>query len=590
MSGTYKKDVGAIVHKDHVSFRVWAPFAQDVAVTGAFNNWSKTPMKNEGDGYWFASITEAKVGQEYKYVITSGDKELYRNDPRALHVVIDAGNSVIVDPDFEWSDHGFTPKPFNQQVLYELHIGTFNRPDPASQGTFQTAIEKLDYLADLGITTIELMPVCSMPMDHGWGYTADYLYAVESLYGGYRGLKEFVNAAHQKGLAVMLDVVYNHLGTGAGLSDLWQFDGWSENNAGGIYFYNDWRGKTPWGDTRFDYGRPEVRQFIVDNMRLWLKDCHIDGLRVDATNFIRNAFGNNDDPEHDIPDGWQLLQELTNEARKIRPSALLVAEDMGWNQYINKPTAEGGAGFSAQWEAWLPRRFVEVLESPDDSSRHLSALADALAHTYNGDVFHRVVYSDSHDSAANGSARLNERISPGHADDLYARRRLLIAAAVNLTSPGIPMLFEGEEFMQGGCFNDWQALDWDRTEAFSGITLAHKHLIALRKNQHGNSRGLTGQSFVVLHLNDDDKVLAYHRWDQGGPGDDIVVVCNFANRRHEQYDISFPRPGTWRVRFNSDWKGYSPDFTDSPIAEVQVEKGIGTITLAPYSVLILSQD
>ncbi len=590
MGKTTKKNVGAIVHSDHVSFRVWAPFAVAVAVTGVFNNWGKSPMQNEGDGYWFVENKEAEAGQEYKYVISTSQYELYRNDPRALQVVVDAGNSLIVDRRFEWEDDGFVPVPLNQQVLYEVHVGTFNRIDAATQGTFETVADKLDYLVDLGVTTVELMPIGSMPNDRGWGYAPDYIYAIESLYGGHHGFMEFVNAAHKKGISVVLDVVYNHLGVGAGTFDMWQYDGWSQDGGGGIYFYNDWRNFTPWGLSRYDYGRPEVRQFILDNVRMWMQECHLDGLRVDATSFMRNVYGNNDDPAHDIPEAWLLLQDINTLSRKINPQALIIAEDIGWNNYITKPTSEGGAGFSAQWEVWLPNAFRAVLKGTDDAWRQLPELANALSHGYNGDVFQRVVYSDSHDSAANGGARLNEQIAPGHADSLYARRRSLLASSVILTAPGIPMLLQGEEFMQGGSFNDWQALDWERAEKLSGMVLAHKHLIALRKNQYGNTRGLTGQSFTILHLNEESKVLAYHRWDQGGAGDDVVVVFNFANRTQKDYIINFPRPGHWAIRFNSDWKGYSLDFKEVPSPEPDVESGSAAVTLAPYSVLILSQE
>ncbi len=603
MSKDYKKEVGAVLHKDHVSFRVWAPFALSVDVTGSFNDWGKTPLANEGDGYWAVDVSHAIAGQEYKFIIGTPNGELVKNDPRALHVTATTGKSVIVDPGFDWEDDSFEPQPLNRQVIYELHVGTFNRSDdPSQSGTFASAAEKLDYLADLGITTIELMPVASMSVDRSWwGYVSDYIYAVENQYGGRHALLEFVKAAHQKGMGVILDVVYNHLDPDQKCDDLWQFDGWSEDGKGGIYFYNDWRSFTPWGDTgleykhrpgnnRLDYGRPEVRQYILDNVRMWLKDCHIDGLRVDATGFIRTVYGRDNDPTNEIPDGWLLLQELTRLAHRLNPRSITIAEDFSGNEYVTKPVSDGGTGFIAQWEPNLPFALRAVLEPPDDNARTLTPLAQALARCYNGDAFQRVVYSDSHDTAANGAARLNEEISPHNPGSLFARRRSLLAMAMICTIPGIPMLFQGQEFMQGGSFSDWQALDWTHTESFAGMLLAHKHLIALRKNQHGNTRGLTGQSFAVLHLNEDCKLLAYHRWDAGGGGDDTVVICNFANKSQKDYKMQFPHDGVWRVRFNSDWKGYSADFKNTDISEVRVADGEGIVHVGPYSTLILSQD
>lgn len=590
MGKNYKKDVGAILHKDHVSFRVWAPFAKAVAVTGSFNNWSNTPLGSEGDGYWYADVEGAKAGQEYKYVISTDNGELRKNDPRALHVTTNEGNSVIVDTTFDWEDDNFVPPPLNQQVIYELHIGTFNRTDPSESGTFETAAAKLDHLAALGVNMIEIMPVATMSVDRSWwGYVSDYIYSVESRYGGRHEFLEFIKAAHKRGIGVILDVVYNHLDSDWDL-DIWQFDGWSQDGRGGIYFYNDWRGETPWGWTRFDYGRTEVRQYILDNVRMWLQDCRIDGLRADATGFVRTVYGRHDDPGNEIPEGWQLLQQINNLARKINPGVVTIAEDFAGNEYITKPIAEGGAGFSAQWEVNLPFELRCALDPTDDASRNMGSLCNALSRRYNGDAFQRVIFCDSHDSAANGAARLNEEISPGNAASLYAKRRLLLGTGLIMTVPGIPMLFQGQEFVQGGSFSDWQALDWQKAEKFSGITEAHKHLIALRKNQYANTRGLTGQSFAILHLNEESKVMAYHRWDQGGSGDDVVIVLNFANKMQKDYFINFPRQGVWRVRFNSDWKGYSPEFKGTDISEINVQGDGANVVIPPYSILVLSQD
>ncbi len=586
----FKKNVGAVVQKDGVSFRVWAPFAVEVAVTGTFNNWGETALASEDDGYWAGIVSGATAGHEYKYVIHTSNSKLLKNDPRALQLTTTAGNSVVVDTHFDWEHDDFQPLPPNQQVVYELHVGTFNRPDSATTGNFEGVGAKLDYLAELGITTIELMPIGAMSMTHEWwGYTPDFIYSVETLYGGRHQLLEFVKAAHKRGIAVVLDVVYNHLGPDNNL-DLWQFDGWSENGKGGIYFYNDWRSTTPWAETRPDYGRPEVRQFILDNATYWLHDCRLDGLRVDSTIFIRNAEGHNDEPATDIPEAWTLLQQINERARKISPEKLTIAEDIGANNYLTKSASDGGAGFAAQWGVTFPHALRAALDAIHDSDRNLGLILEELSRSFNGDAFQRVVYSDSHDSAANGAARLGEEISPGHSDDIYARQRSLLAAAIIFTAPGIPMLLMGQEFMQGGSFSDWQGLDWSKAKRHEGIVTAYQHLIALRRNSYGNSAGLQGQSVNTLHVNHQDKVLAYHRWSWGGPGDDVVTIINSSNRQFDDYQLSLPKDGIWKVRFNSTWKGYSPDFDDVTIPEVEVKNGTAQVTLPPYAALILSQD
>lgn len=589
VNSKHTKNVGAIVHRSGVSFRVWAPFADSVAVTGPFNDWSEQPLSAEHDGYWWVDVPGARAGQEYQFVIKNGETTYHRVDPRALHFITSEGNSVIVNPSFDWGDDVFMPVPVEQQIIYELHVGTFYRPDLAMCGTFRDASDKLDYLAELGINTIELMPISSMLMDRGWGYAADYIFAVESLYGGRYGFLQFVKAAHARGIGVILDVVYNHFGPDENL-DLWQFDGWHEDGMGGIYFYNDWRAETPWGNTRPDYGRPQVQQYILDNVRSWLHDCRVDGLRVDSTIFIRNAKGYNNDPATDLPEGWHILQQINNLAKKINPSALTIAEDVADNEYIVKPVREGGAGFSAQWELGFPHSLRRALASNDPANISLAEICGELGKRYNDDAFQRIIYTDSHDTAANGSARLNEVLAPGSADGLFARRQSLLAAALLLTAPGIPMLFQGQEFMEAGSFNDWQGLDWGKASRHAGIVAAYKHLIALRKNLHNVSAGLTGKDINLMHLDEDNKVIAYHRWKAGGPKDDVVVIINFGNKLHENYVVGFPRNGTWQVRFNSTWHGYGSDFTDIAVPNVAVETGGGTLVLPPGSVIILSQD
>jgi 1,4-alpha-glucan branching enzyme len=587
--GKTKKNVGALARRSGVSFRVWAPFAEQVAVTGSFNNWGEHPLESELDGYWSAFVTGAMPGQEYKFVIKNGDRTYYRNDPRALHFTISAGNSVIASTNFDWEDDAFVAVPLEKQVIYELHVGTFNRPDPALTGTFQDIGARLDHLADLGVNMIELMPINSMLMDRGWGYALDYIFAIESLYGGRYGFLQFVKAAHKRGIGVIVDVVFNHFGPDSSL-DLWQFDGWNEDGTGGIYFYNDWRAETPWGKTRPDFGRPEVRQYILDSIRMWMHDCRVNGLRLDSTIYIRNAKGYNNDPSTDLPDGWYLMQKINELARKINSAVLTIAEDVADNEYIVKPTRDGGAGFSAQWELGFPQSLREALKSSNPQEINFSQLCNQLGRRYNGDAFQRVIYTDSHDSAANGSARLAEVISPGKAGSLFAQKQMIIAAGLLMTAPGIPMLFQGQEFMQGGSFNDWQGLDWSLAKRHSGIIVAHKHLIALRKNDHGLTSGLTGKDVNLMHVDEDNKVIAYHRWKNGGPKDDVIVIVNFGDRHFGDYALNFPRSGKWRVRFNSTWKGYYPNAKEVPITEVIVETGAARLVLPPSSVLVLSQD
>jgi 1,4-alpha-glucan branching enzyme len=591
------KHLGAIAHDGGVDFSVWAPFAKavDLLQWEEFG-WNETPMQSDNEGYWFIHDVDSEPGKIYKYRITTqSDQILDRNDPYARQLTdSDDGSSVIVDYSFDWEDADtFVLTPHNQAIIYELHVGTFNKPDASTTGTFADVIEKLDYLVSLGVNYIELMPVTSMARSHGWGYAPNYIFSIENSYGGRHGLLELVKACHQKGIGVIIDVVYNHFfGSREEVAtDLWQYDGWSENDLGGIYFYNDERGMTPWGG-RPDYGRPEVRQFFLDNVAMWFSEYKVDGLRVDSTIYMRNIDGNNDNHALDIPDAWSLMAEVTDLAHKINPNALMIAEDNSTNPGIVTATDQGGMGFNAQWEVGFPHVVRDALGiTYNDSQPPLQGVEWALGHSYTGGGFDRVIFGDSHDTAANGSTRLNEAITPGNAESVSARQRVLLASAFTLTAPGIPMLLQGQEFMQEGAFNEWQMLEWEKTEQFSGIVLAHQHLINLRLNRFNNTRGLLGHYTNIIHRDDTNTVIAYHRKDQGGTGDDTIVIINFGPGEFSEYQLTFPHVGHWRVRFNSSWKGYSVDFSETTIELAQLDRHLtATVSLAPYSTLILSCD
>ncbi len=311
--------MGAIIHDAGVAFRVWAPNADAIFVTGTFNDWSEdaAAMKREDGGVWYVDVPGAKPGDEYRFLIHNGDAELSRIDPYARAVTTSVGNGIVVDPTHDWHGGGFEMSAWNEVVIYEMHIGTFNRPDEETAGTFADAIEKLGHLKRLGVNAVQIMPAMEFAGDVSWGYNPAHIFAVESTYGGPEGFKAFIKAAHKSGIAVILDVVYNHFGPGD--LDLWQFDGWSENEGGGIYFYNDWRTETPWGDP--GPTAAGVRQFIPDNALYWLDEYHLDGLRFDMTLYIRRIRGDEGDDGDALEEGWSLLQGINGEIVERFPGA-----------------------------------------------------------------------------------------------------------------------------------------------------------------------------------------------------------------------------------------------------------------------------
>ena len=310
-----------------------------------------------------------------------------------------------------------------------------------SVGTFASVAEKLPYLRDLGINCIELLPATEFPGSRSWGYNPANPFALESDYGGPVAFKELVKAAHQHGIAVVLDVVYNHFGPGD--LDLWQFDGWSENDGGGIYFYNDWRAETPWGHNRPDYGRPEVRQYIRDNALMWLNDYRCDGLRADAIAFIRNVNGE-EDPGADLPDGWSLMRWINEEIDADH--ALENHHRRGHarqRRHHRTSVDNGGQGFDSQWDSSFVYPIGRPSRPPDDADRNMHAVAEALTATYNGDAFRRVIYTESHDEVANGKSRVAEEIMPGAADSYFSKKRTVLGAAPGAHGPRHPHAVSG---------------------------------------------------------------------------------------------------------------------------------------------------
>ncbi|MES2730579.1 MAG: alpha-amylase family glycosyl hydrolase [Bacteroidota bacterium] len=588
--------MGATAHAKGVSFRVWAPNATAVFVAGTFNNWSESQHALVGNeqGQWSGELPEAKVGDEYKYVICNGKDKMMRNDPYAREVTDSDGNSRITNDAFDWEEDHFQMPAWNELVIYELHVGTFNVKQEGKPGDLYGVIEKLPYLRELGINAIEIMPLAEFPGGFSWGYNPSHPFAVENQYGGPKAFKEFIKEAHRHGIAVLLDVVYNHFGPDR--LDLWRFDGWHENEGGGIYFYNDWRAETPWGATRPDYGRGEVRQYILDNAMMWLDEFRLDGLRLDSVSHIRNVVGRQNDLANDIGEGWSLLQWLHEEVEKRFPWKIIIAEDLCSNEWVTCEIQDGGAGFKAQWDACFVNTIRETLITPNDEDRDMEVVREAIEHQYNGDSFRRVIYTESHDEVANGSSRLAEEIGPGQADSFFSKKKSTLGAALVLTTPGVPMIFQGQEFLEDEYFDDKKPLEWSRTETFNGLVELYRNLIRLRRNWQDNTRGLQGQHVQVFHVNQEQNVIAYHRWKDGGPGDSVVIVANFSNQGYENYRIGFPASGMWRMRLNTDWEGYDQDFNNQPAFDTEAQdhpydvfQHSGNISIGAYSVIILSQ-
>ncbi len=578
--------MGAIVSEAGVSLRLWAPHAQAVSVDVAGN---ETPLEAEQAGFWHCFVPGAQPGQHYRFVLTCDDGTVVRRiDPYAAQVTHSAGVGVIYDhAAFDWGDDDFVCPPLNDLVIYELHTGTFAPQGDEKVGDFGDVEGKLSYLATLGVNAIQLMPVAEFAGDCSWGYNPAHIFAVESAYGGPDALKSLVKAAHAHGIAVIQDVVYNHLGPDD--LDLWQFDGWSDNGLGGIYFYNDDRSSTPWGDTRPDYGRAEVRAFIHDNAMSWLRDYHMDGLRFDMVPYIYSVDGS----DWGISDGWSLLRWINSDIHATFPHAVTIAEDLHSRRSITDD-GTAGARFSTQWDAQFVHPVREALVGASDADRSTTAVVQAVSYSY-GSAFSRVIYTESHDEVANGKARVPHEIDPADSEGYFARKRSTLGAALVFTSPGVPMLFQGQEFLEGGWFRDTVPVDWESADEFHAIVRLYRDLIRLRLNKDGQTAGLTGEGLWVYHNNDNAKVFAFQRWHDHGPHDDVVVVANLSDQPFGSYRIGMPTAGAWRLLLNTDASVYSDDFGNYASWDIVASEGTydgmiahADVAIGPYSVLVYS--
>ncbi|HEX6534225.1 MAG TPA: malto-oligosyltrehalose trehalohydrolase [Gemmatimonadaceae bacterium] len=431
--------LGSTVRTDHSTrFDVWAPFARrlDVHVLGGAAA-GVHPLARREHGTFTGVVRGVEAGTDYTYSLDGGPPRpdpVSRWQPEGVH-----GPSRVVDPSaFAWTDQGWRGRAVADLVIYEMHIGTFT-----AEGTFDAAIGELDALARLGITAIEIMPVAQFPGARNWGYDGVLLYAPQNTYGGPEGLRRLVNAAHQRGLAVILDVVYNHLGPeGNYLAEF------------GPYFTERYR--TPWGPA-VNYDGPdsdEVRAYVVDNLLYWIDEFHVDAFRLDAVHEIYD-FG-----------AHHILAELAERAHERgaalgRPIAVIAESDLNDPRLV-RPAARGGYALDAQWSddfhhaahvvltgersgyyagydglphlaRAIERRFVyEGEHAPHRRRRHGASAVDVSTDRF-------VIALQNHDQV--GNRALGERLSA-----LVPFERLPLAAALLLLSPYVPLLFMGEEY------------------------------------------------------------------------------------------------------------------------------------------------
>ncbi len=533
-----KQPLGATVTAGGTVFRVWAPNATSAHVAGTFNNWSATQgAMVENQGFWNLLIPGATAGAEYKFVF---DGTIWRTDPRSRRQVSSVGNSVVVNATkYAWGDAAWVTPYFEDMVIYELHVGSFSGEGDGVghyPGRYRDAADRhLDHLVSLGVNAVELMPLGEFAGDRSWGYNPTFQFAPEGAYGQPDDLKYLVDRCHQRGIGVILDVVYNHMGPSDLADNILEYDGQE------IYFYpsgNVYR-ETPWGP-RLDYGRLEVRDFIRDNVHYWLGEYHLDGLRVDATDFIKiNA------------DGWSVLKDIAQAADLVSPKAIVIAEQLPNDVAVTQPIAQGGAGLDVQWNDQFHDALRSAIGDAAFGDPNMAALAAGVNHFGLPNV---VNYIESHDEAAH-QGRVAKAADVSNPGSEFAYGRSKVAAGLVLLSAGIPMILQGQEFLEDRNFGDGQTdrIQWKYTVEHADFLQFTQDLISLRRTQPA-LRSSSGQN--VFHVNDAAgvNVLALHRY--AGAGDDLVIVVSLSNNDLDGYALGFPQGGDWFEVFNGDASAY----------------------------------
>lgn len=428
-------------------------------------------------------------------------------------------------------DDTFVAPPLAGLVIYQLTIDPTMAPERRA--------ETLDSIAALGVTAIELLP--SSAVNEAPAHYVPAHVAVERAFGGAAALRELIAEAHHRGLAVIVNIAYQR--------------------------------PDPGRTVVLDITQESVRSVIVREAVRWLRDTHVDGVRHDM-----DAYTGLVDTTSVAPSvGWQLIREMNAAIREAHSNIVLIALDDRGDARVTSMDASG-ALFHTQWDM----QFVHAIRESLDGRRPMADVRDAIGSSF-GDTYSRVIYAHCAELIGREPAPTEEAL------DWESAKRVTLGVSLVLTSPGIPLLFQGQELAHGGQVGD--AADRD------GFSELVRDLVRLRRNWYDTSRGLGGHGLDVFHCNEESRVVAWHRWADIGPGDDVIVVANLSATPFPVYRLGFPDDGLWRLRFSSDNASYCPMFGDHPSSDVvaqfrpsDAQPASAEVSIGPYSLLVFSQD
>jgi 1,4-alpha-glucan branching enzyme len=549
-------------------FAVWAPNAQHVAVIGNFNYWDRGThplfVRWDASGIWEGFIPNIGDGETYKYYIKSSTGEdLEKSDPFALRWEEPPRTaSIVADTYYEWSDakwmknrheHNAIDKPYS---VYEVHIGSWarNPESPDEFYTYEQLIDKLvPYVKEMGFTHIEFMPIAEHPYYPSWGYQVSGYYAASSRYGTPKQLMKLVEAFHKAEIGVILDWVPSHFPGDA--HALYKFDGTH------LYEHADPRkGFHPdWKSYIFNYGRNEIRAFLISNALFWLDRYHIDGLRVDAVasmlylDYSRNhgewepnQYGGNENLE-----AISFLKEFNEACYSHFPDTQTIAEESTSFTGVSRPVYTGGLGFGMKWMmGWMHDTIKYFSTDPLFRKYHHNQITFSLIYAFTENF----MLPFSHDEVVYGKGSMLRKM-PGDEWQQFANLRLVYSYM--FTHPGSKLLFMGAEFGQGGEWNFSQSLEWYVLEYPNhlGIQETVKALNKLYRTEPAlYEKSFEGSGFEWIDGgNSNDSILIYSRKGFDAKND-LVIVLNMTPTPHENFRVGVPDGGNWKEIFNSDAK------------------------------------